>query len=1028
VFIVRRASSRLESENRGPRAKVKHHLVGCAIAAVACLYANQASASAARGSVLDLPAALNDFARRSGIEVVFDPAQVAGIKVHMPAAAPTAAALTQLLASTRFTFRQVDARSFLIVKRSHRTPEPVDQPQPSAGPEIMVVGRQSQNIDLVRGPDEIQPYTVLNASDIAASGEPTLGDFLRTRLTLDRSTASLSQGGASPRSQIDVHGLGDTQTLVLVDGRRMADIPLTGYLNGQSDLNAIPVEAVERIEVLATSAGGIFGIGATGGAVNIVLKHDYNGAFLSASTGVTEKGDGIEHRIYGRLGWSSHDGRTRIMVSASYGHDGGLLEQDRSYVQQAHAKRISQVGYVDLYASNAINIVSATGAPLSLTAAYGGASLGSSVTFMPVSAEALGAKDVAALIANAGREDLSPATDGQGPQASLIARTSRFSVMTTLRQDIGDSAELFFDYLHFDDRGYFSAPRLTSMYGPLPVGAFGNPFNQAIEVSFPTNFSPVVEVERNYEQRMTLGLIRRFSGGWSLEADAAYGTSTYARKSAGSELAVFPQLFNGSAGLAAALSSLEDITTTLRSTDRIADSNIRLAGPIAHLPGGTATLSLSGEYRREWSKGFSINESVAYLGNLYNFPYPDQSSANQVIWSIFGELRLPILAETHGVSPWRGLAAQIALRFDRYALVLPPLSDGLGVTSRNSVLGATLGLQSRPVSGLMLRTSLSTAATPPPPSDMIGVTQQANLSYYTDPERGGTPLGTSVTQTLGNPNLQPQRTISLSGGLVIEPDALPGFRASADYTALATHHEIFSVPNGIQYLVNYEGDFPGMVIRAPLTAADRALGYTGGAITAITQGAAQTGHSLLQTMDFVLGYDVAAGSGHLHLRADTDWVIAFRRTANPLDGSFDLTGHSDGPLSWRTDLSAMWNNERWSFGAQSQLYAGYSLGQATPADSLVPLTIMLAASAAEPRVPMQDYFDLSFAFHPSGQKGWQLRLTIDNIFNKQPPIVANNLPVSLVGLIDLVPSTGVANYGDMLGRRFALNLSLPLGR
>lgn len=990
-----------------------------------------AHASTAQGDhALDLPVALNEIARRSGIELVFDPAQVSGTRVRLPTAGPPGAALTQLLAQTRFTFRQIDARAFVIVRRAVRPPEQPSLPEPSAGPEIMVVGEHSQNVDLVRGPDEIQPYTIVGGPDIAASGAPTLDDYLRTRLTLDRSPAPPSQATKSPRSQVDLHGLGDTQTLVLIDGRRLADVPRTGYVNGQSDLNAIPPEAVERIEVVATSAGGIFGIGATGGAINIVLKRDYRGAFLSADSGLTEKGDGIEHRVYGRIGWQSRDGRTKIMVSASFAHDGGLLGQDRPYQVQARALRSSYVGYIDSPVSNSLNIHSSTGAPLTFAPAYGGGSLGAASTYLPIGLGPFGPAAIAALAANAGRQDLSLASDGQAARSSLASASNRISVTASLRQDLGDSSQLFLDYLRLEGRGYTSQSRVFGQYQQVPRGVAGNPFAQAIDVSFPTGFAPTIGAERDIGQRATLGLLRRFAHGWSLEADAAYSTSTYASGQALSEPMGVPQLFNGGAALDASLAPLEDITIAQRQVAHLADGNLRLTGPVARLPGGPATLSLTGGYRRQWSPGSFDIETVTYLGSTSSFNTA-QTPSERSVWSAFGEIRLPILPEGGASRPWRGLAAQVALRLDDYLLDVPGSLAPLAIHAHNSILAMTLGLQTRPTNGLMIRTSLSTAATPPNPSLLLGAVNQANLSFYSDPQRGGTSLGTKVNDTVGNPNLRPQSTITLSGGMVIEPDAWPGFRASIDYTALMTHHETVSRPIGLQYLLDHESTYPGAITRGPLTDADRTLGYTGGPVTAVYEGAVQTGHSTLQTLDATVSYSMPAGSGQLRLRADADWVIAFRRTANPLEGSFDLAGHSDGPIAWRSTLTAAWSNPRWSAGVQGQLYAGYSLGQALPAEqyeAYYSLATQLAASAQEPHVPVQDYFDMSVAFHPQGTRGWQIRLTIDNIFGKRPPIVANRVQGALAGVIDLTPPTGIADYGDILGRRFAINLSLPLGK
>src|SRR5205085_1980006 len=81
-------------------------------------------------------------------------------------------------------------------------------------------------------------------------------------------------------SAINLRGLGIDKTLILVNGRRMAGV---NYSRGdemrtyQPDLNGIPLAAVERIEVLPSSASAIYGGSAMGGVINVILKKNYQG-------------------------------------------------------------------------------------------------------------------------------------------------------------------------------------------------------------------------------------------------------------------------------------------------------------------------------------------------------------------------------------------------------------------------------------------------------------------------------------------------------------------------------------------------------------------------------------------------------------------------------------------------------------------------------------------------------------------------------------------------------------------------------
>ena len=78
-----------------------------------------------------------------------------------------------------------------------------------------------------------------------------------------------SPGAPNTYSAINLRGLGTDETLILVDGRRMPGISLSGE-RLQPDINGIPLAAVERIEVLPSTAGGIYGGSAVGGVVNVI--------------------------------------------------------------------------------------------------------------------------------------------------------------------------------------------------------------------------------------------------------------------------------------------------------------------------------------------------------------------------------------------------------------------------------------------------------------------------------------------------------------------------------------------------------------------------------------------------------------------------------------------------------------------------------------------------------------------------------------------------------------------------------------
>ena len=139
---------------------------------------------------------------------------------------------------------------------------------------------------------QVQTFT---AEDIAKSGKTSVAEYLQT-LTVDNAGSvpmTFGNGFAAGASGISLRGLGAQSTLVLVNGRRIAPYGLAD--DGQkvfTDLNVIPLEAVDRVEILLDGASAIYGSDAIAGVVNVILKSNFNGIVVKASAGQSQKGDG----------------------------------------------------------------------------------------------------------------------------------------------------------------------------------------------------------------------------------------------------------------------------------------------------------------------------------------------------------------------------------------------------------------------------------------------------------------------------------------------------------------------------------------------------------------------------------------------------------------------------------------------------------------------------------------------------------------------------------------------------------------
>jgi len=115
-------------------------------------------------------------------------------------------------------------------------------------------------------------------------------------------------------------------TLVLINGRRIAPNQLP--LAANTDVNAIPLAAIDRIEVLKDGASAIYGADALAGVVNVILKKDYNGSEFSARYGNTTDKDAGEQTYSFVTGTTSEKGA--LLIGGSYYKNNGLMSNDRN--------------------------------------------------------------------------------------------------------------------------------------------------------------------------------------------------------------------------------------------------------------------------------------------------------------------------------------------------------------------------------------------------------------------------------------------------------------------------------------------------------------------------------------------------------------------------------------------------------------------------------------------------------------------------------------------------------------------------
>jgi outer membrane receptor protein involved in Fe transport len=189
------------------------------------------------------------------------------------------------------------------------------------------------------------PVTTLSSEAIVQSGKTDLAEFLAQSpaligsITGDKTAGSTPGFGEVGLNLLDLRHLGEDRTLVLVDGRRHVS-GLAG--SAAVDIDAIPTDLVENVDVLTGGASAIYGADGVSGVVNFRLKKDFEGFTARLQTGTSEEGDG--NNLFAALtaGMNFGDDRGNVAIAYEYSADDRVNDQDRSFLRPPNAKYLFQ--------------------------------------------------------------------------------------------------------------------------------------------------------------------------------------------------------------------------------------------------------------------------------------------------------------------------------------------------------------------------------------------------------------------------------------------------------------------------------------------------------------------------------------------------------------------------------------------------------------------------------------------------------------------------------------------------------------
>ncbi|MFB0824547.1 TonB-dependent receptor [Chromobacterium violaceum] len=586
------------------------------------------------------------------------------------------------------------------------------------------------------------PVTILKTEELAKQGLTTVEQVVNSIAANQSTQGSSYSVGASTGggSFASLRGLGNQYTLVLLDGRRMANQAIDGT---SADLNAIPLSVIDRVEVLLDGASAIYGTDAIGGVMNFITKKSVKGLNIGGSFANPQHGGGDEKRInasYG-LGDLAQDG-FNVYGAIDYLKHDAIMASQRDFSNKITADTGNSP---NAWPGNYVDGVTKTWK-------------GTSATCRPPYSRLIGGicKEYYSLY---------PALAPEVEQISGIVRGTK---------RIGDNHELSLQYTRTETI-------TTSQNAPLPTGGEITRANAIDPTKRDLLYVRTVplgnrETEANsVTQRLMLNL-EGLVAGWDYRAGIGRSenlvkeklTSGYVSKSrmqaAVDSGALNP--FDGSNLAAWRAVGISGQTKEAKSTIDMADA--KFSRELFQLPAGMVGVALGAEVRRE-SLSTVYNKAITRDALSTGQSKTEDSMGSRSAYAIFGEAEIPVV---------KNLDLQLATRYDHYS-------------DTQSSLNPKVAFKFQPDPKVLFRGSASKGFRAPSLYDIYRPNQlQLTGTKFVDNAAcpGGVPLpGTDGTgcskmqrdkRVGGNKNLSPEKSSSLSFGMVIEPTK--DFTASAD--------------------------------------------------------------------------------------------------------------------------------------------------------------------------------------------------------------------------------------------------------
>jgi len=908
------------------------------------------------------------------------------------------------------------------------------------------------------------PVAVVNAESIQRSGAGNIQDILnelpQVGIGTSRTNSNFSTSGNGVAT-VDLRNMGESRTLVLVNGRRFV-----AGLAGDSavDINNIPTDFVERVDVITGGASAVYGSEAIAGVVNFILKEKFEGISLRAQTGITGKGDNPRYLVSATAGTSfGADDRGNVMVNVTYDRDEGLFSRKRGISDQDCFLNLSPdacgPAFYSSYASQGrFELLDANGAR---TNVFNGVGL---FTFDKATNQLVqGFPTGSGYNRNAQRRISTPVERWLASGVAnyeLTDNIKMFGEVTYSKVNASSQIEAFpLDYTDIYDGspGNIGIP-ITNAYIPSAIQAAiaaansdANPANDVAGLGFRRRQVEVFDrsnVAKRESWRATIGVKGDLTDNLNFEVSYVYGymndytasedidnvkyrqaldtvvlngqivcRDAAARAAGCAPINLFGQN-TASAAASAWVRSQVPKSEEITNQQHVVSASV--AGSLFDLPAGPLGFAVGAEYRKE--KSVDDLDILTNTGGNSGNVTPDTAGSFNVK-ELYGEVEVPILS---GVPLAERLSVRGAARFSDYSTV-------------GNVFSWNVGLEYAPIPDVRLRAAYAEANRAPNITELFQAASEDFPTGLTDPCDGITAASTGAIATacrsipgvnatiagspngkffyeladiqgingfdLGNPLLREETAKTLTIGGVFTPSFLPNFSLSVDFFSIKVDNAIDQAPRQVSIDECVNTGLPAFCVNVIRSAATGRI---------LTVNSAQANIASLKTSGIDVGINYRTPLG---ITADDNfsvnllytYLISLEKRSLPGAPLEENVGQLDGEgrlgAGFKHKATANLNYRTGPFKLNWQInYLGKIV------DTL--------GGTGDPdldkvnSIPAKIYNDMQASWTIDDGRSLEFYLGVDNVFNVKAPFIPSGFASNITGT-----ETAADTY-DPFGRRF----------